>query len=291
MKLQLGVIQCTSFHHLLRLQSGAKSQTPLRAKSSPPVPGKAVTPGLERRLHKGPGRLSSQSSLRDPTQVPTSVEIQVPGGAGGRRSPSASSAPGPEAPPGEAREAAPAPASRARELQRAFRPRRGEANTDTSVSFSTSAFKPGGGRHLSAPGRPRSPLCERGVGVQRGGCGGGWVVAGQPQLQQLSARGLSPEPAPAAPRGGRSRGAGRGGASRGAAPRGAGATRGRTRGARAGAATGRRGEPPTSPTQGGPDGRRERGCGGRRAGADAERPGQGTRAGKAGSAVAAGWLR
>lgn len=76
--------------------------------------------------------------------------------------PSAGSAPGPEAPPGEAREAAPASESRARELQRAFRPRRGEANADTSVSFSTSAFKPAGGRHLRARGR-RGLRCAPGA--------------------------------------------------------------------------------------------------------------------------------
>lgn len=190
--------------------------------------------------------------------------------------PSAWSAPGPEAPPGEAREAAPAPESRARELQRAFRPRRGEANTDTSVSFSTSAFKPAGGRHLRARGR-RGLRCAPGA-------------AAWPQLPQLRAAFPStPERRPQPPA---ARAGARGGASGGAAPRGAGRTRGRTRGARAGAATGRSGEPPTSLAQGrGWPRRPERGCGGRRAGADAERPGQGTRAGKAGPGAAAGWLR
>lgn len=111
--------------------------------------------------------------------------------------PSAWSAPRPEAPPGEAREAAPAPESRARELQRAFRPRRGEADTDTSVSFSTSAFKPAGGRHLRARGC-RGLRCARGA-------------AAWPQGRQLRAPAPPPplRAAPAAP-GGRSRGAGRG---------------------------------------------------------------------------------
>lgn len=86
---------------------------------------------------------------------------KFPVGAGAVQ-PSAWSTPGPEAPPGEAREAASARESRARELQRAFRPRRGEANTDTSVSFSTSAFKPAGGRHLRARGR-RGLRCARGA--------------------------------------------------------------------------------------------------------------------------------
>lgn len=116
--------------------------------------------------------------------------------------PSAWSAPGPEAPPGEAREAAPAPESRARELQRAFRPRQGEANTDTSVSFSTSAFKPAGGRHLRARGR-RGLRCAPGA-------------AAWPQLPQLRAafpstpeRRLQPPAARAGARGGAGRAEGR----------------------------------------------------------------------------------
>lgn len=193
--------------------------------------------------------------------------------------PSAWSAPGPEAPPGEAREAAPAPESRARELQRAFRPRRGEANTDTSVSFSTSAFKPAGGRHLRARGRRRGLRCARGA-------------AARPQPRRLCV--ASPPPpgaSPVAP-GGRSGDAGRG------------ERRGRPPGARGGREGARGAQGPARPPgaagsrplllrtggRGWPR-RPERGCGGRRAGADAERPGQGTRAGKAGSAAAAGWLR
>lgn len=126
-------------------------------------------------------------------------------------------------------------------LQRAFRPCRGERQTPTRLSLSTSAFKPGGGRHLSARGRPaRSPLCSVGPPPP-------------PPQPGLSCSNLArPWPGsdarspPGRPGAGARGGAGR--AEWGAAP--AGATRGRTRGARAGAATGSRGEPPTSPAQG-----------------------------------------
>lgn len=44
---------------------------------------------------------------------------------------------------------------------RAFRPSPGQANTNTSVSLPTSAFKPGGGRHLLS-GRRLGLRCLRG---------------------------------------------------------------------------------------------------------------------------------
>lgn len=146
--------------------------------------------------------------------------------------PSAWSAPGPEAPPGEAREGC-------------ISPREQSQGTSESVSPS-----PGRGKHRhvclllnkclqarrgQTPPRlrpPRSPLCAG-------------AAARPPPRRLCVASPPTPSSVALSPKQGR--GAGRG--KRRGGPRGAGRTRGCTRGARAGAVTRSRGEPPTSPAQ------------------------------------------
>lgn len=179
MKLQLGVIQCTSFHHLLRLQSGAKSQTPLRAKSSPPVPGKAVTPGLERRLHKGPGRLSSQSSLRDPTQVPTSVEIQVPGGAGGAAQPFCLVRPGTRGASGGGEGGSPSPSEQSQGTSESVSPSPGRGKHRHVCLFLNKCLQARRGQTPQRPGAAEVSAVRARSGGAAGGVRG-WVGGRRP---------------------------------------------------------------------------------------------------------------
>lgn len=117
---------------------------------------------------------------------------------------------------------------------RAFRPSPGQANTDTSVSLPTSAFKPGGGRHLLS-GRRLGLRCLRGprpriscIDLARywaAGAGGGFPCC-------------AAAPEPRATRQPRRRGRGE---EEGRPPRGSGGGRAGTRGARR---SGGRGRPP-----------------------------------------------
>lgn len=152
-------------------------------------------------------------------------------------------------------------------LQRAFRPCRGERQTPTRLSLSQQVPSSPAGADTSAPAAGRRGLrCAR-WGLPR-------PPAAWPQLQQLSSA-LARERRPQPPGAAGSRGAGRGERSGGRLPRG--------RGGDAWAHEGREGwrghRQPRGAAHfscaraGAPPGRPERGCAGRRAGADAERPG------------------
>lgn len=183
--------------------------------------------------------MSSQSSLRDPTQVPTSVAIKSSRWGGGGAA-FCLVRPGTRGASGGGEEGCTSPREPS---QGNFRERfalAGERGKHRHVClFLNKCLQ---ARRGQTPQRPR-PAGEVSA------------VLGPPAPPQpgLSCSNLArPWPGsdarspPGRPGAGARGGAGR--AEWGAAP--AGATRGRTRGARAGAATGSRGEPPTSPAQG-----------------------------------------
>lgn len=139
--------------------------------------------------------MSSQSSLHDPTQVPTSVEIKVPGGGGGGAA-FCLVRTGTRGASGGGEGGSTSPREQSQGTSESVSPSPGRGKHRHVCLFLNKCLQARRGQTPPRPRSPRSPLCAGGSGLASAAA---------------TSRGLSlyPRAAPAAP-GGPSRGAGRG---------------------------------------------------------------------------------